>query len=322
MHRWKLALSAIGVWFLLAAIAIGCGAARETLLAPHVGPRLAHIVGTLVVVALMGIVIGFYVRLIRVSHGTLLLMGAFWLLLTVAFEFGFGHYVLGQPWNALRADYNLHDGRLWVLVLATVAAGPILAGVKHNRLASRLIVIQVVGVSLGALAATSEIESILVSGPLMSFSGAAIALASYRAGRPDGFYFGLAAPTVAVVCFAIICGLEWSPSDARWPIGLLLAHFALIHLPAGIYAFREAQDVQRPAQRRRVQFSIAAILVTTLAAALFLGAFRTENQQAIAGVAFAAYAVFVGYVVRGFHRGSSMQTLPRPSAPWPKPDDP
>jgi len=46
--------------------------------------------------------------------------------LTVAFEFLFGHFVMGNPWEALLHDYNLVAGRVWVLVLTWIAVAPII----------------------------------------------------------------------------------------------------------------------------------------------------------------------------------------------------
>jgi len=51
-------------------------------------------------------------------------MGACWTAMTIAFEFGFGHYIMGNSWGKLLADYNFFAGRLWVLVLLAVLAGP------------------------------------------------------------------------------------------------------------------------------------------------------------------------------------------------------
>ncbi|MEW6447103.1 MAG: hypothetical protein AB1426_03305, partial [Bacillota bacterium] len=51
-------------------------------------------------------------------------IGLIWLVLTVAFEFGFGHFVMGHSWSRLLHDYNLLKGRLWVLVLLWVAIAP------------------------------------------------------------------------------------------------------------------------------------------------------------------------------------------------------
>jgi hypothetical protein len=54
-------------------------------------------------------------------------VGALWVVMTVGFEFGFGHYVDGAPWSALLADYDLTRGNLWILVLMTMGAAPVLA---------------------------------------------------------------------------------------------------------------------------------------------------------------------------------------------------
>lgn len=51
-------------------------------------------------------------------------VGLLWLGLTVAFEFLFGHYLMGHSWERLLHDYNILAGRLWLLVLAWTAAGP------------------------------------------------------------------------------------------------------------------------------------------------------------------------------------------------------
>lgn len=52
------------------------------------------------------------------------LVGAIWLAATVAFEFGFGHYVVGHSWNKLLRDYNFMKGRLWLLVLIWILIMP------------------------------------------------------------------------------------------------------------------------------------------------------------------------------------------------------
>lgn len=51
-------------------------------------------------------------------------IGLLWVVLTVAFEFGFGHYGAHKPWPELLADYKLARGRIWVLVLVTIVAAP------------------------------------------------------------------------------------------------------------------------------------------------------------------------------------------------------
>ena len=51
-------------------------------------------------------------------------VGAIWVALTMLFEFGFGHYVAGDPWEELFENYDVTEGNLWPLVLVWIAAGP------------------------------------------------------------------------------------------------------------------------------------------------------------------------------------------------------
>jgi hypothetical protein len=86
--------------------------------------------GTLLVVAAMALVVGLTVGWIVPGLETrrLVLLGLGWTGLTVAFEFLFGHYVVGHPWSRLLADYNVMAGRIWTLVLLTSLLAPVILG--------------------------------------------------------------------------------------------------------------------------------------------------------------------------------------------------
>jgi len=116
------------MWFLFAALAVGLGTLRVLLLQPVVGEPAAHVLGTLAACALfLALIFRFVARVGARPKTRLVALGLFWTLATVAFEFGFGHYVMGHSWQRLLADYNLLAGRLWVLVLLTLYFGPRLA---------------------------------------------------------------------------------------------------------------------------------------------------------------------------------------------------
>ena len=51
-------------------------------------------------------------------------IGLIWLILTIAFEFLFMQYGAKVPWGKLLQDYNILEGRLWVLVLFAVFMAP------------------------------------------------------------------------------------------------------------------------------------------------------------------------------------------------------
>lgn len=59
-------------------------------------------------------------------------VGAGWVLLTISFEFGLGRKI-GESWSEMAAEYDLRRGRLWPLVLASLAVGPELARRADQR---------------------------------------------------------------------------------------------------------------------------------------------------------------------------------------------
>ena len=69
----------------------------------------------------------------RLQRDALVMLGALWFGLTIAFEFLFGHFVDGAPWSVLIMNYDITAGRLWILVPVTMAIGPLLAGILRRR---------------------------------------------------------------------------------------------------------------------------------------------------------------------------------------------
>lgn len=121
-------LYALGLWLGLAVVAILNATVRETLFAPAVGDYWGHVASTATLVVAIAVVASVYFRRVEHSFRELVAVGGVWLVATVVFEFGFGHYVMGNSWAALLADYDLFAGRVWVLVLATMALAPVVFG--------------------------------------------------------------------------------------------------------------------------------------------------------------------------------------------------
>jgi hypothetical protein len=118
---------ALLLWLLFGLIAFAMGALRELALRPLVGDHWAHAMGTLAVLVLYLFLIDQYLKRTRQMWTTrdLILLGLFWFIATIAFEFGFFHLVFRKPWSVLLADYNLAAGRLWALVPLALLAGPV-----------------------------------------------------------------------------------------------------------------------------------------------------------------------------------------------------
>jgi hypothetical protein len=116
-----------GAWFAMLLVSVANGALRELAYGRYMSELAAHQVSTLVDILLLGIVMRAFARLYPPASGRqALAIGLLWMALTVAFEFLFFHYLGGHSWAELRANYDLLNGRVWVLVLIWIALGPYL----------------------------------------------------------------------------------------------------------------------------------------------------------------------------------------------------
>ena len=121
-------LKAILVWMLLAVLAVLNGTFRIYVILPNTDEQTAHIISTVIGVFIQFIAIYLFIKSLKKKSATQMLqIGVFWVILTVLFEFIFGHYVMNHPWEKLLADYNIFAGRLWILVLLNVLLAPFLA---------------------------------------------------------------------------------------------------------------------------------------------------------------------------------------------------
>lgn len=111
------------LWFPMLVLAILNGSAREWYkqFMPESRARQLSTLSLLVLFTLYiwGVVEAFPPR----SDREAVYIGLLWLLLTLAFEFGFGR-LRGNTWKQLFAEYDLLSGKLWILVPVWVAVAP------------------------------------------------------------------------------------------------------------------------------------------------------------------------------------------------------
>ena len=122
------------LWLPMVLIAIFNGIIRDFTYKKCLGDLTAHQLSTLTGMILFGI----YIWIITLkwkleSARQALLVGFIWLTLTVAFEFLFFHYVAGHPWSLLLDNYNILEGRVWVLILLFITIVPYIAYKLHAR---------------------------------------------------------------------------------------------------------------------------------------------------------------------------------------------
>lgn len=126
----KLLLYALLLWILFFPFAIVNAGLREKVWVPRLGEHAGHVLSTVTFLIVLVLAMYVFLRYVDVSYGAgdLWLLGVLWLVLTVAFEFGFGHYVMGHPWDTLLHDYNLLAGRVWALIPLAWLLAPRLLG--------------------------------------------------------------------------------------------------------------------------------------------------------------------------------------------------
>jgi len=113
------------VWLVLVIVAILNGTIRIMVYKDCLGDLRAHQLSTLTGIILFGLVIWGFTRLWKITSARQAwTIGLLWLGMTIVFEFIFGHYVMGNSWSKLFHDYNIFDGRVWILVLIWTTIAP------------------------------------------------------------------------------------------------------------------------------------------------------------------------------------------------------
>jgi len=129
--KWKYFIS----WIPGIPIAIINAFFRNTVYLQYMSELRAHQLSTMSFILFYGIYVWFILKWLKMSSAQQALqLGLIWLVLTVIFEFLFGHYVMGNPWASLLHDYNIFAGRIWVIVLIWIAISPgIIYKIQNNQ---------------------------------------------------------------------------------------------------------------------------------------------------------------------------------------------
>ena len=112
-------------WFALMLIAICNGVLREATYGKSVADLTAHQISTATGILFTGLAVWAFSRAFPLeSQMQAWAVGLSWLVLTLIFEFIFGHYVTGHSWVKLLHDYDLLAGRVWVIFLIWLVTMP------------------------------------------------------------------------------------------------------------------------------------------------------------------------------------------------------
>lgn len=121
------------VWLIIAGFAIANGALREQFLAPAFGAPIALPVSGILLSAIVFLVTWCCYRLIAGCNKlTYLLIGLQWVLMTLLFEFLFGHFVAHKTWTEIFRTFDFMQGDLFLFVLTVSLVSPlVVASIKR-----------------------------------------------------------------------------------------------------------------------------------------------------------------------------------------------
>jgi hypothetical protein len=112
-------------WFVMLLVSVVNGTLRDFTYGQYMDELSAHQLSTVSSVLLLGIVMRIFIkRFPPIADRHAMAIGLFWMSLTIAFEFIFFHYIGGHSWSELLANYNVLNGRVWLVVLIWVAIAP------------------------------------------------------------------------------------------------------------------------------------------------------------------------------------------------------
>jgi hypothetical protein len=121
----RLLLKSAAVWFLFVPAAILNGLLRQEVLVAVAGPVIALPLSGILLSALIFLITFLaWPWLHRSQKNVYWIIGGFWLLLALSFEFLFGHFVMNDSWAKLFAAFDFTTGNLWLLVLLITFFAP------------------------------------------------------------------------------------------------------------------------------------------------------------------------------------------------------
>jgi hypothetical protein len=119
---------AVAIWGVIILTESVLGTLRTLFLVPEVGRMLSSQIGVLVGSIAFLAIAWLSIRWIGArTVRQLAAVGIIWVLLTLAFELGAGHYAFGRSWEYLASDYDLAAGGLLGLGVLVLGFAPWLA---------------------------------------------------------------------------------------------------------------------------------------------------------------------------------------------------
>jgi hypothetical protein len=113
------------IWLLIVIMAIVNAAIREKLLAPIISSRIALPVSGMLLSVFVFLIAFLSIPFFSSTEGkSYIFIGVAWLVLTLLFEFLFGHFFVGKPWHEILQVFNIRKGDLFIVALLVTLIAP------------------------------------------------------------------------------------------------------------------------------------------------------------------------------------------------------
>ncbi|PLW79822.1 hypothetical protein C0585_05770 [Candidatus Woesearchaeota archaeon] len=122
--EFRIIIFSLVTWVLFAILAIINGTIRDTTYGKKIDELFAHQISTIIFSIVIILVTYIFIKLTSPTSYQSIWIGIAWVLMTIIFEFIFGHYVAGHTWERLLMDYNVLKGRVWLIILIITAIAP------------------------------------------------------------------------------------------------------------------------------------------------------------------------------------------------------
>lgn len=163
---------------------------------------------------------------------------------------------------------------------------------------ARFCFLQLLGICGSVIISVIDVESIVITGPLFTATGLVVACGWIVSRDVSTLAFGLSTGVVSLSIFLLIFSLEWSPSDAQFPVPLMLLGYEVVVVPVGLLSmYRTLVASRRDKVEHRWQFSLRSLLIVTFVVGICCSATKIAFALGFAAILAAAVGWCVSTII-------------------------
>src|SRR4051794_13123356 len=132
---------------------------------------------------------------------------------------------------------------------------------RRQNLATGLFVVQLSLAFIALVVCWFNVESIIVTGPLLVLVGLALAVAVRPLGTWTPLFLGLSGPLVSALIAFLIAAFRLQPQQAEWPVFTIFAIYLVLIVPISVVTFGQIRAWDARLSRSRAwRYSIRSLL--------------------------------------------------------------